>query len=92
MPVLVAPRGETVEISYPKWHAECSSPNYSVDVETGILNISGEPYQGSYEVTPTRETQTLQTASKVLAQNVTINPIPSNYGLITWDGHTLTVS
>ena len=24
--------------------------------------------------------------------NVTIMPIPSNYGLITWNGHVLTVS
>lgn len=49
-------------------------------------------YDGAYTVTPTTQTQTLQTANKTLAHNVVINPIPSNYGLITWNGSTLTVS
>ena len=60
------------------------------DVEfTGI--VAGD-YSGSYEVTPTEETQTLATADKVLSGNITVHPIPSNYGLITWDGTKLTVS
>jgi hypothetical protein len=34
----------------------------------------------------------LATAEKVVTRNIVINPIPSNYGLITWNGSTLTVS
>ena len=49
-------------------------------------------YSGPYEVTPSQQTQTLPTANKTLSQNVTVNPIPSNYGKITWDGRILTVS
>lgn len=49
-------------------------------------------YEGEYEVTPSEETQTLATDSLYMRGNVTINPIPSNYGLITWNGSTLTVS
>lgn len=49
-------------------------------------------YHGSYEVTPTQSTQTLSVAGKRMAQDLVVNPIPSNYGLITWDGSTLTVS
>lgn len=49
-------------------------------------------YEGEYEVTPTQQTQTLETDSLYLRGNITINPIPSNYGLITWNGSTLTVS
>ena len=30
--------------------------------------------------------------SKKFFKNIRINPIPSNYGLITWDGSVLTVS
>lgn len=63
--------------------------------QTGELTIPqkiGTPYTGEYEFTPTRETQTIPTSNKTLAQDITINPIPSNYGLITWDGSTLTVS
>lgn len=50
------------------------------------------PYEGDYVVTPTQSTQTLSTAGMKMTDNVTINPIPSNYGLITWDGTTITVS
>jgi len=49
-------------------------------------------YEGDYEVTPTEETITLPTSQLQMTHNVTINPIPSNYGLITWNGTTLTVS
>jgi len=51
-----------------------------------------DPYYGPYEVTPTQGTQVLETDNLFMRDNVTINPIPSNYGLITWDGSTLTVS
>lgn len=49
-------------------------------------------YTGDYEFTPSRETQIIPTIQKVLLQNIKINPIPSNYGLITYNGSTLTVS
>ena len=49
-------------------------------------------YSGQTEITPSEETQTLQTANRTVLQNIIINPIPSNYGKITWNGSTLTVS
>lgn len=55
-------------------------------------SIDADVYEGSYEVTPSAETQTLNTSGLMMSQDVTINPIPSNYGLITWNGSTLTVS
>ena len=66
-----------------------SEDSFNCDFGEGI--ISGD-YDGPYVVTPTQETQTLATAGKTLESNVTVNPIPSNYGLITWDGSTITVS
>lgn len=51
-----------------------------------------EEYTGPFVVTPNTETQTLLTQGLHMAQNVTVNPIPSNYGLITWNGSILTVS
>ena len=63
---------------------------------TGELTIPAAmlppSYEGEYEVTPASETQTLATDSLYMRGNITINPIPSNYGLITWNGSTLTVS
>lgn len=49
-------------------------------------------YSGAVEITPSQDTQILQTAETILLNNITVNPIPSNYGLITWNGSTLTVS
>lgn len=54
--------------------------------------VDVDDYTGEYEVTPSAEAQTLQTNGLRMLDNVTINPIPSNYGLITWNGSTLTVS
>ena len=49
-------------------------------------------YTGRTEITPSEDTQVLQTASKTVVQDIIVNPIPSNYGRITWNGSTLTVS
>lgn len=57
-----------------------------------VITKMGDEYEGAYEVTPTQETQVLQTENLAMTRNVVINPIPSNYGLITWNGSVLTVS
>lgn len=49
-------------------------------------------YPGPYEVTPSQQTQTIHASGMKLSQDIVVNPIPSNYGLVTWDGSTLTVS
>lgn len=51
-----------------------------------------EEYTGAYEFTPTRNTQTIEIANKKATADIIINPIPRNYGLITWNGAVLTVS
>lgn len=65
----------------------------SVSIGIGPTAYIDRPeYDGEFTVTPTQETQVLETAGKWLPRAVTINPIPSNYGLITWNGSVLTVS
>jgi len=62
---------------------------------TLIKQTSGtnaDEYTGVTTVTPTQTTQTLPTAGYLLTENITVEPIPSNYGLITWNGSVLTVS
>ena len=63
-------------------------------LEIGDTYIRGEgrPYEGAYEVTPTQYAQILPTSGTELSQDVIVNPIPSNYGLITWNGSVLRVS
>lgn len=49
-------------------------------------------YDGITEITPSNQAQVLQTSNKALTRNIVVNPIPSNYGLVTWNGSVLTVS
>lgn len=72
--------GNTIEVS----------PEYFTSVRTYGGEV--EFYQGPYEYTPTQGTHTVQINGLLATQNITINPIPSNYGLITWSGSVLTVS
>lgn len=51
-----------------------------------------DEYQGPYEVTPTQTAQVLPTEGLLAVADIVVNPIPSNYGLVTWDGAVLTVS
>lgn len=63
---------------------------------TGNLTIPAyidvDIYDGPTEITPSREVQFLSTKQKTILDDIVINPIPSNYGLITWNGSTLTIS
>ena len=62
-----------------------------IDQKSPIVPVMDE-YEGSYQVTPTTTAQTLGTEGLLMTADLVIEPIPSNYGLITWNGATLTVS
>lgn len=49
-------------------------------------------YEGPTEFTPSSVEQTIQTENLLVLTNITVKPIPHNYGLITWNGSFLTVS
>ena len=63
---------------------------------TGTLSIPSAilppAYEGGYSFTPSDETQVAEVKEKWLTENITIEPIPSNYGLITYNGISITVS
>lgn len=67
---------------------------------SGTGNLSGristpnipDHYTGTVIITPTLSAQTLNTAGLLLDENITVNPIPNNYGLITYNGGIITVS
>ena len=71
------------------------SLNITMDGEVGTVTKVVEHdlpvYTGETDVTPSEETQTLQTANRIVLQNIVINPIPENYGRLSWTGNTLTV-
>lgn len=97
LPMEVTP-GEEVElsISFPKvvpmTMEQTKTVNMGLSTKVVVNHISGDTYDGDYTITPTQNAQTLQTIYKTCTDNIKINPIPSNYGLITWNGSTLTVS
>lgn len=54
--------------------------------------VERDPFTGDYFVTPGDEAVTLSTKNLRMTDDITIAAIPQNYGLITWNGSTLTVS
>lgn len=83
--------------------AEYKPQSVSVSIDPQTMGVTlGTPvvkeyvdvatYTGSYEVTPSAETQTLNVEGMRMSRPLTVNPIPSNYGLVTWNGAILTVS
>lgn len=54
-----------------------SSPALSFHVELGRpVYMGGEPYEGPYDVTPKVTAQTLQTAQKLMREDVSVRAIP----------------
>lgn len=77
----------------PSYEIELQEPT-TLDLTLGDISMSGNlpTYHGTTHVTPSSEQQTLSTANTSVYEDIVIDAIPSNYGLITWDGYTLVVS
>lgn len=56
------------------------------------ITVGADPYKGEYVVTPSQERQVLETKHLSMGENVVVEPIPKNYGLITYNGFELTVT
>ena len=71
------------------------SLNIPMDGECGVVTKVVEHdlpvYTGDTKITPSEAEQVLATAEKVVTRNITINPIPENYGRLLYSGNTLTV-
>ena len=61
------------------------------EVSPPFMPVYPTPYEGEYTVVPGEDAQALPTAGKSLAQDVTVEPIPSNYGRIAWNGAAIMV-
>ena len=64
------------------------SATFGEHIEVPVVDY----YNGEYSITPGPEQQTIPIVGKTARRNITVDPIPSNYGLITWNGSTITVS
>ena len=78
-------RGGTVKIGGAgERHAEISVQG------TGMIPVP--KYDGPYEFTPTAEEQTVRIARLQATQDIKITPIPSNSGMVTYNGNVITIS
>jgi len=63
------------------------------EVDGSVIVSEGFPvYGGPVTVVPGPETQVLETQYMTVMDQITVAPIPKNYGLITYNGRTITVS
>lgn len=69
-----------------------SVETFALGLATAIQVVTGEHYSGAVEVVPGDEDVVLETAGLFVDDQITVRAVPSNYGLITWDGRTITVS
>ena len=57
-----------------------------------FMPIMPNAYMGSYEFEASDTAQTISVEGKTMLHDIVIDPVPSNYGKITWNGSTLLVS
>lgn len=83
-----------LEVSEGAYSLAASEPSATWHVGEYVqMRTGGYPiYSGATSFTPSQSAQVIQTDGFALESNITIQPIPSNYGLVTWDGSSLTVS
>lgn len=72
---------------------EQTCETFDMGLDTTItVTINTNPYTGAYEFTPTQSTQRIEIKDLMATDDIVINPIPNNYGLIGWNGSFLTVT
>lgn len=72
-------------------------PGYVEEGTPGAVSAYGVaswrlPTQEAVTITPSEESQTVGGSLRVMTGEITVNPIPNDWGHITWDGSVLTVS
>ena len=71
---------------------EDNTTKFSVNFgEIHEVEVGSDWYEGSYEFTPSQSEQTIEIAKQTAKQNITINPIPKNYGKVSQVGNELTI-
>lgn len=90
MPIATIENRTQVDVVSHRSVADVILPTYSLLLDQGMLNLP--EYQGPYTITPTDSEQVFNAIGTVMNAVITVEPIPSNWGLITWDGTVITVS
>lgn len=51
-----------------------------------------DAYMGPYTVTPSQDTQIVHVKDLKMVQNITVEPIPSYYGRVSYNGSVITIT
>lgn len=49
-------------------------------------------YSGDYVITPSEEEVVIDAKDRYFTGNIIVNPIPSNWGKISWNGSVMTIT
>lgn len=77
---------ETPDVKFP---IDIEEKEVKIDVNRG--GIVHTEYQGATIYTPLAIPQTIQARGKIVLENIIINPIPQNYGRVSFNGRVMTV-
>ena len=87
VPMTVSASGQTIPVS-----VSCGDKTVQAAIGASYHMGKDAPYTGPYQFTPSAQQQVIPTAKTAVDQDIIIDPIPSNYGLITYNGAFITVS
>ena len=82
--------GQTVSVQSVHGTVTARSPSWTVGVTSGLLG-GGDPYEGSYEVTPTSGEQVLPTRSKTMGDDLTVHAVPCSATSNDAGGYTFSI-
>lgn len=87
----VAPEGGGVMVEV-KMSVASSDVAVPMSMDASYMMIDTPIYHGAYTYTPTSETQVISIHGQMAERDIVIDPVPSAYGRVTWNGSYLTVS
>ena len=65
---------------------------YGIETETQFKPVMYPSYEGEVRITPRATAQVLPTKKRMVEEDIVVEAIPQNYGLITWNGSYLLIS
>lgn len=73
--------GAVVKITAPSVTVSAQAPSASVTIGSGVVKeyVDIDPYEGSYDITPTEAAQTFSTGEKRMTDDLVVEAIPDTY-------------
>ena len=90
-PIIVPLKVSSDQVTIPLG-VSSDSEQISLGVEMVLVAGTPEHYDGAYEFEPSDEAQTISIRNMMADADIVIDPIPSNYGKITWNGLGIHIS